>query len=204
MGNKLQVARFRVGDYKKYADWLTVPEIFMFSSNIGTAKMSIDIGREIQKKYYKKFGLLKEVDIELPEVGSPLYPGEYNWSDVSMVTMSYGHGIALTPLHLATLNGAIVNGGNLYKPTLLRKSKDEIIEAEKVISEETSDYMRRIYRLTVEKGTGRRADAEGFLVGGKTGSAEKVSGKGYHKSEKLSSFLGVFQCTTLNIQFLYY
>ena len=192
VSNKLQVARFKVGDYKKYADWLTVPEIFMYSSNIGTGKISLDLGKDLQRQYYKKFGLLNMIDIELPERGSPLFPSNYNWTDVSMVTMSYGHGIAVTPLHLAALNNAIINGGYLYKPTLIKKKDDEVIQAEKILSDETSDYMRRLYRLTVEKGTGKRANSEGYMLGGKTGSAEKVISTGYHKNEKLSSFVGSF------------
>ena len=192
VSNKLQVSRFKIGDYKKYADWLSLPEIFMYSSNIGTGKISLDIGREIQQQYYKKFGLLGPLDVELPENGMPLYPSQYNWTDVSMVTMSYGHGIAITPLHLATLNNAIINGGYLYKPTLIKIKDDEVIKADKVLKDETSDYMRRLYRLTVEKGTGKKAEATGYMLGGKTGSAEKVVKTGYHKSEKLSSFVGSF------------
>ena len=192
VSNKLQVSRFKIGDYKKYADWLSLPEIFMYSSNIGTGKISLDIGREIQQQYYKKFGLLGPLDVELPEKGMPLYPSQYNWTDVSMVTMSYGHGIAITPLHLATLNNAIINGGYLYKPTLIKIKDDEVIKADKVLKDETSDYMRRLYRLTVEKGTGKKAEATGYMLGGKTGSAEKVVKTGYHKSEKLSSFVGSF------------
>jgi len=192
VSNKLQLARFKIGDYKKYADWLSLPEIFMYSSNIGTGKISLDIGREIQQQYYKKFGLLNPVDVELPEKGVPLFPSQYNWTDVTMVTMSYGHGIAITPLHLASLNNAIINGGYLYKPTLVKIKDDEVVKAEKILKDETSDYMRRLYRLTVEKGTGKKAEAAGYMLGGKTGSAEKVTGKGYHKSEKLSSFVGSF------------
>jgi cell division protein FtsI (penicillin-binding protein 3) len=192
VSNKLQVSKFKIGDYKKYADWLSIPEIFMYSSNIGTGKISLDVGKDLQQKYYKKFGLLDTIDIELPERGAPLYPARYNWTDVNMVTMSYGHGIAITPLHLATLNNAVVNGGYLYKPTLVKIKDSDTVQAEKILKDETSDYMRRLYRLTVEKGTGKNAEAQGYMLGGKTGSAEKVQGRGYHKSEKLSSFVGSF------------
>lgn len=192
VSNKLQLSKFKIGDYKKYADWLSVPEIFMYSSNIGTGKISLDIGKELQQQYYQKFGLLHEVDVELPEKGAPLYPSHYNWTDVSMVTMSYGHGIAITPLHLATLNNAVVNGGYLYKPTLIKINDQDVIKAEKILKDETSDYMRRLYRLTVEKGTGKKAEAPGYMMGGKTGSAEVVQGRGYNKKDKLSSFVGSF------------
>jgi cell division protein FtsI (penicillin-binding protein 3) len=190
--NDLHISKFRINDYSRTHDWLSVPEIFMYSSNIGTAKMSIDVGRELQKQYLKKIGFLDTIDFELTEVGKPMYPKGNRWSDISTITISYGHGIAVTPLHLVSAFASVVNGGYLYKPTILKKNHNEEIKAERVFSEETSKQMRKLLRLVAEKGTGKGANVDGFLVGGKSGSAEKVINGVYHKKKKLSSFIAAF------------
>ena len=128
--------------------------------------------------------------IELPEIGRPLLPG--TWRDINTMTISYGHGIAVSPVQLAAAIGSLVNGGMLRPATLLRHEAGTPIAGEQVISPETSDKMRTLMRLVVAKGTGRKAAAKGYYVGGKTGTAEKQFGGRYKKSAKISSFVGAF------------
>ena len=188
----LKASRFVIHDYHpKYSD-LSVPEIFMYSSNIGTAMIALEIGKEKQRKFLKQFGLFDNLKIELPEKGQPMYPSERNWSEISTMTISFGHGIAITPLHFVRAAVSLVNGGYVYEPTLFKVSSDETKTITRVLSEETSKIMQKLMRLTVEYGSGKKANSPGYLVGGKTGSAEKSKRGGYSKSEKFSSFFAAF------------
>ena len=189
----IKASRFVIHDFRSKHVYLSVPEIFMHSSNIGTAMISLEVGGTKQRKFLKNFGLFDELKIELPEKGSPMYPPEKNWGTVSTMTIAYGHGIAITPLHFMRAAVALVNGGYVYEPTLLKQNENqENKPITRVISEETSMKMRKLMRLTVEYGTGRKANAKGYLVGGKTGSAEKTKIGGYSKKEKYSSFFAAF------------
>jgi cell division protein FtsI (penicillin-binding protein 3) len=132
----------------------------------------------------------ERVAVELRERQRPLYPRE--WSRATMLTTSFGHGISVTPLHLANAYAALVNGG-LWRPvTLLRRSADQVPAGERVFTPETSRRMRQMLRLIVTNGSGRRADAEGFRVGGKTGTAEKAGVGGYSRSVNVSTFAAAF------------
>ncbi|MCW9033947.1 MAG: penicillin-binding protein 2 [Alphaproteobacteria bacterium] len=186
----IRIARFRITDYHPENRWLSVPEILVYSSNIGTAKMAMDVGAKNQQEYLRKFGLLDPSSVELPEVGSPLVPDR--WRDISTMTISYGHGVAVSPLQLATGVGAISNGGIMRPATLLKKNKGVFVSGERIISSKTSRQMRQLMRLVVRNGTGRNADARGYLVGGKTGTAEKPGGGSYRTTALISSFVGVF------------
>ena len=186
----IRIARFTINDYHAQNRWLTVPEIIVHSSNIGAAKMAMDVGRAGQQDYLGKFGLMREAALELPEIGRPLLPG--TWRDINTMTISYGHGIAVSPVQLAAAIGSLVNGGMLRPATLLRHEAGTPIAGEQVISPETSDKMRTLMRLVVAKGTGQKAAAKGYYVGGKTGTAEKQFGGRYKKSAKISSFVGAF------------
>ena len=185
----IRVARFRISDFHPENRWLTVPEIFMYSSNIGSAKMALDIGSAAQRKFLTDLGLLRRSSIELPEQARPLYPAP--WSEISTMTIAYGHGISVSPLHAATAVAAVVNGGVLYPATLIRR-REAPTNGKRVLSAQTSDNMRRLLRLVVENGTGRNANAPGYLVGGKTGTAEKPVDGGYKRKALISSFIGVF------------
>ncbi len=187
--NPIRYARFSISDSHPKARPLNVPEIFMYSSNIGTAKMALEVGAEKQKEFIKKLGLLDPINVGLPEISQPLYPK--NWSDLSVMTVSFGHGIAVSPLHLVQAVSTLLNGG-VMKPLTLVKDENANKEAERVISEETSYRMRQLMRLVVEKGTGSKGDVEGYLVGGKTGTAEKASASGYNKKALMSSFVASF------------
>jgi cell division protein FtsI (penicillin-binding protein 3) len=189
----IRVGRFTIRDDHGKGRWLSVPEIFMYSSNIGAAKMALDIGAERQQEFLGRLGLLTAPDIELPEVGSPMLPTP--WREVSTMTVAFGHGIAVSPLQLASGFAALVNGGSKLRPTLAHRKPDEDIESKQVISARTSAQMRRLLRLVVESGTGTKAATDGYLVGGKTGTAEKAGAGGYKEKALISSFVGVFPIT---------
>ena len=189
----LKASRFTIHDYRPKYSYLSVPEVFMYSSNIGTAMISLEVGGATQRKFLKRWGLFDSIKIELPEKGQPLYPSEQNWSDISTMTISFGHGIAVTPLHFIRAAVSLVNGGYVLEPTLFIKNKQtEEGPITRVLSEDTSKIMRKLMRLTVEHGSGKKANSKGYLLGGKTGSAEKSKVGGYSKSEKLSLFFAAF------------
>jgi len=191
--NPIRVARFVIRDLHAQRRWLSLPEIFIYSSNIGAAKVALEVGAARQQSFLEGLGLLRRADIELPEVGLPLYPAR--WRDINTMTIGFGHGIAVSPLHLASGVAAVVNGGVLMPATLLKRRKGEAVTARRVMSPRTSATMRRLLRLVVEQGTGARASAPGYLVGGKTGTAEKPGAGGYRQDELISSFVGAFPIT---------
>ena len=186
----IQIDRFTIHDDHAQNRWLSVPEIFMYSSNIGAAKMALDVGGDRQREFLGRLGLLKAPSFELPEIAAPLLPSV--WRPINTMTIGFGHGISVSPLQIASAVGAVVNGGRLYRATLLKSPKDQPATATQVLSAGTSVELRKLLRLVVEKGTGKMAEAPGYLVGGKTGTAEKVSGKGYNTKSLISSFAGVF------------
>lgn len=189
----IHFSRFTIHDAHPENRWLTVPEIYTYSSNIGTVRMAMEVGAKRQQAFLKKLGLMSPLDIEMqgPELGVPQYPSAEDWRDISMMTISYGQGISVTPLHLAQAFTAIVNGGEL-RPLTLVKDGNKNKPAERVISEKTSRQMRRLMRMVVEFGTAKKADVQGYRVGGKTGTAEKPSGGGYNKNAKLALFISTF------------
>jgi cell division protein FtsI (penicillin-binding protein 3) len=186
----IHIGRFTIEDYHGKHRWLSVPEIFMYSSNIGSARMAVDAGAERQRSFLARLGLLKPVAIELDEVAKPHFPAP--WREINVMTIAYGHGIAVTPLHLITAVSAIVNGGVLRRPTLLKLPPGADPPGEQVMSPKTSEQMRKLMRLVVEFGTAKLAAAPGYVVGGKTGTAEKNSGGHYQEKKLLSSFIGAF------------
>lgn len=188
----IKIAGFRIRDYHPEKEPLNVTEILMHSSNIGSAYMANDVGGKYQKDFLKSLGLLDRTKIEISENAKPLYPN--NWGKVSTMTISYGHGISVSPLHLIQASLPIVNGGLFYPATLIKKNETQNINAKRVIKKETSDFVRKAMRFVVKYGTGGNADAENYLVGGKTGSADKVGKKRGYRDENgiISSFLGVY------------
>ncbi len=186
----IRISRFTISDFHPEKRWLTVPEIIVHSSNIGAAKMAVDVGTEGQKDYLRRFGLLNASALELPEVGRPLVP--QTWRDINTMTISYGHGIAVTPVQLVSAIATLVNGGIQRTPTLLRRQPGADLPGTRAITAETSEKMRQLMRLVVAKGTGKKAAADGYFVGGKTGTAEKQVGGRYHRDARVSSFVGAF------------
>lgn len=188
--NPIKIGRFTIHDDHPQNRWLTVPEIFKYSSNIGSAKMALAVGADRQRAFLGRLGLLATPEFQIDEVGTPHYPA--NWREVNTMTIGFGHGISVSPLQVATAVSAVVNGGVLHRATLVKIPDGQTPAGERVLSEETSLEMRKLLRLVVEDGTGKFAEAPGFLVGGKTGTAEKVSNRHYARKALLSSFVGVF------------
>jgi cell division protein FtsI (penicillin-binding protein 3) len=186
----LHVGGFKIHDFNPINRLLTVPEIMLHSSNIASARMAMKVGTERQKIFLEKLGLLDPVSVELMETAKPLYPK--TWRDINTMTIAYGHGIAVTPLHLIVGVSAIVNDGKYYAPTLIARSSRNINVIRQIISPQTSRQVRDIMRLVVEKGTGKKADVAGYYVGGKTGTAEKQVAGLYQKDARLASFVSVF------------
>jgi cell division protein FtsI (penicillin-binding protein 3) len=191
----IRFGRFTIRDFYAKNRWLSVPEIFMYSSNIGTVKIALKVGAERQKKFFEKLGFLKPLKTELGENGVPMAPR--NWKDINVATISYGYGMAISPLQLVSGVATMVNGGVLRAPTFLKKEKGKDSYT-RIISAATSEKIRRLMHLVVKNGSGKRSDAQGYVVGGKTGSANKKieGGKGYAKKNKHRSiFMGAFPMT---------
>jgi cell division protein FtsI (penicillin-binding protein 3) len=190
--DELHVYGHTVHDTEPYGRACSVAEIMKNSSNIGTAQIADQIGAERQKAFLKKMGFLDPVRIELKERGRTLTPGS-RWGPFETMTVGFGHGIAVTPLHLATGYATLFNGGVYHPATLLKIGPGHPVPTGvRVFSEETSYRMRSLLRLVVTKGTGRKADSPGYRVGGKTGTAEKLLNGRYTSTAVVTSFAGVF------------
>ncbi len=186
----LAVAGFRIKDDHSLGRWINVPEILVHSSNIGTARIADEMGAAPMQQLFRNLQFDQRAPIELKERAKSIWP--YNWGRITTMTVSYGHGIAVTPLHLATAYAALVNGG-IWRPATLRKlHANEVPEGHRVFSAATSARMRQLLRMIVAAGTGRSADAKGFRVGGKTGSAEKPEEGRYNKSSLVTTFASAF------------
>jgi len=190
----LKIGRFKISDYHAQKRIMTLPEVFMHSSNIGSIKMAQAVGVDPFKNFLKDLGLFSKPDIEIPEVGAPIIKS--SWKEIDMMTASFGHGIAVSPLQLVTAASSIMNGGILVKPTLVMDKGQGGRKADKnslrVVSEKTAHRMRQLMRLVVTGGTGSKAEVAGYNVGGKTGTADKASHGGYDKNKRRSSFMGFF------------
>ena len=190
----IKYGRFTINDDHAKARWLSVPEIFIYSSNIGSVKMALDAGTDRQRDFMTRIGMTRRLPIELPEAGAPQVPNP--WREINTMTVAFGHGISVTPLHLVTGVSALINGGIYFPPTLLRAEADRPPTGERVISSKTSAAMRKLMRLVVTMGTGKKAEVPGYWIGGKTGTAEKVGVHGgYARKALLSSFISGFPMT---------
>jgi len=192
--HNIQIGRFTIHDFEHMNRALSVPEVFMYSSNIGAARMAMVVGIETQKAFMAKFGMLRPVSLELPELGKPQYPAD--WKPINSMTIAFGQGIAVSAVHVVSAVAAMVNGGLIRPATLIKRAPDEVSDGQRVISSNTSDKMRELLRLVVQAGTGKSADAPGYLVGGKTGTAQKQKGRGYEANARLASFVGAFPMST--------
>jgi cell division protein FtsI (penicillin-binding protein 3) len=186
----LRYGKFEINDYHAQKRILTVPEVFTFSSNIGTARMALTLGVNAHKAFLSKMGQLDRLQIELPEGREPQVPK--HWGELNTVTIAYGHGLSVTPLQAVMAVGALMNGGKLIPPTFLKRSeRDAAALAKQVVKPETSERMRYLMRLNAEKGSARRVDIPGYYAGGKTGTAEKVINGHYSKTRLLTTFMAV-------------
>lgn len=193
--NTVEIAGRNIRDLKPKGDTLNVPESLVYSSNTVTARVADELGREKMRQVMLDLKMNKRPQIELQAKGRPLWPQEQpngNWSRITNMTVSYGHGIAVTPLHLANAYAAMVNGG-IWRPATLRKLEaGEVPKGNRVFKASTSSRMRQLLRMIAMYGTGRAADAPGYRVGGKTGSAEKAAGGGYRQTSLITSFAAAF------------
>lgn len=186
----IRIDGHKISDTHASNRWLNVPEALVHSSNIVTARIADNLGKENMDVMLTNLGFNERPAIELGERAQPLWPK--NWGRVTNMTVGYGHGISVTPLHLASAYAALVNGGIWRPSTLLKRKKGEKIEERRVFKAATSARMRQLLRMIVSDGTGKNADAPGYRVGGKTGSAEKPADGGYAKKLVVSTFAAAF------------
>lgn len=187
----VEVARRTIKDLKPKGATLNVPQALVFSSNTVTARVADELGPERLRRTMIELGMDSRPFIELPARGQPIWP-KGPWTRVTNMTVSYGHGLAVTPLHLASAYAAMVNGGIWRPSTLMKLDPADVPRGRRVFKESTSSRMRQMLRMVSLYGTGKNADAPGYRVGGKTGSAEKASGGGYNKTSLVSSFAAAF------------
>ena len=186
-GAPVQIGRFRIKDDHPIPGSANIVETLVHSSNIVTAQIADQMGAARMQAAFRALGFHEPAHVEL-EKGRPLFPSV--WSRATVLTSGYGHGVAVTPLHLASAYAALVNGG-VWRPATLMKTRGAPA-GRRVYSEETSRKMRQMLRMIVLEGTGRRGEAPGFRVGGKTGTAEKTSGNGYSAKVNISTFAAAF------------
>jgi cell division protein FtsI (penicillin-binding protein 3) len=197
----LRYGRFSINDYRGQHRVLTIPEIFTYSSNIGTARAALAMGVEHHQWFLRKMGQLDRLRTELPESAEPLVPRR--WGELNTVTIAFGHGLSVAPLQAVMGISALMNGGLLIPPTFLKRSPEEAAKlAKRVIKPETSVKMRYLMRLNAEKGTAARADVKGYYVGGKTGTSEKVVNGRYSKKQLLNSFTAILPADAPRYQVL--
>ncbi|MBO0905724.1 peptidoglycan D,D-transpeptidase FtsI family protein [Jiella sonneratiae] len=185
------VAGHTIREFHNEGSSLTVPEIFKYSSNVGSAREADMVGVERHQEFLTRLGLLSKMQTELPEVAMPTQPK--SWKKINSMTIAFGHGVSTTPLNTAVAAAALINGGYYIPPTFLPRSVEEANAIRKQIARPTtSQDMRAIFKLNGEEGTGRQANVEGYHVGGKTGTAEKVEHGRYNHDKRFNAFVGAF------------
>ncbi len=186
----LRYGKFSIGDYHPTRRVLTVPEVFIHSSNIGTARIALGVGVNGHKDFLKKMGQLDRMRTELPESAEPIVPAR--WGELNTMTIAFGHGLAVAPIQAVAATAALMNGGKLITPTFLARTETDAAKvATQVIRPETSEAMRYVMRLNAVKGSATKAAIPGYFVGGKTGTAEKVIGGRYAKNRLFTTFMAV-------------
>ena len=190
----IQIDGFTIKDSHAMGASLNAPEALMHSSNVVTARIAEELGAERLKATMVALGMNERPYLELPGRGFPLFPRDKKWARITNMTVSFGHGIAVTPLHLASAYAAMVNGG-IWRPATLQKvAAGQAPRGRRVFKASTSARMRQLLRMISVYGTGRNANAAGFRVGGKTGSAEKpgAAGGGYKRNSVVATFAAAF------------
>jgi cell division protein FtsI (penicillin-binding protein 3) len=188
----MQVGRFRLTDFKPHNGHYSVAEIFINSSNIGSAKMALEVGCEKQKEFFKRMGFFESAKVEISEIGKPLYAQQ--WREANTITASYGYGVAVSPLHVTSAVSAIANDGLMVQPTFLKRMHPGPNVTKTVLSKPTARSVLKLMRAMVDSGTGRKAQVVGVSVTGKTGTTNwrNNAGRGYQKKEVRTVFVGSF------------
>jgi cell division protein FtsI (penicillin-binding protein 3) len=187
----IPAGRSKIDDFHPERRTLTLPEVFTFSSNIGTVKIALDVGLKGHEAFLRKIGFYDKLRTEIPEAAGPILPRHF--TRVSSMTASFGHGISIEPMQMVAVTAGLLNGGQMIEPTFLKRSaEDAAAFARPIISPETSEKMRYLFRLNATNGTGSKADVLGYRVGGKTGTAQKVVNGGYADDARLNSYLAAF------------
>lgn len=191
----LKVNGFQVKDFHAKQGYSSIAEIFLKSSNVGVSQIMLEIGKSNLHNYLKKLGLLDKLKLEIPERARPIVQSSDKWSDLALVTMSYGYAISVTPAHFIQSIIPVVNGGTLYPLTLIKIREDKERTGKQIFKAKTSKNMLKMMRLAVKEGTGKKAEVKGYYIGGKTGTANKVVNGKYDKNKRISSFFGVMPAT---------
>lgn len=187
----LRFGGFQIDDFHGQHRPLDLMEVFVYSSNIATAKIALAMGIDKHKEFLKRLGLMERLQTELPENAAPQIPK--NWAPVNSATIAFGHGMAVAPLQAVSATAALVNGGYLVPPTFKMRTAEEARKlSTQVLKPETSEQMRELFRANVVRGTAKKADVAGFSVGGKTGTAEKVVNGRYDKDKNMTDFIAAF------------
>ncbi|WP_052045773.1 peptidoglycan D,D-transpeptidase FtsI family protein [Candidatus Paracaedibacter symbiosus] len=188
----IRVGSKKITDFKGKNRPLEVREVFIYSSNIGSAKMALDFGSEMQRQYLGRLGLLSAPMLELPEIGAPLVPK--TWSDVTTMTVSYGYGIAVSPLMLVDAVRTVITGIKKFSATMLKRDPSTLdqVEGQQIISPKTAEHIRNLMRLVVTEGTAKKADVPGYEVFGKTGTAHRNKGRSGYNNSRRTTFIGAF------------
>ena len=192
----MQYGRFKIRDFHNYGDQLSVTDIIVKSSNIGTARIAQLIGPERQKEFLGQLGFLEATSVELIEAptGRPILPQK--WSEISSMTISYGHGLSASPLHLAAAYATLANGGRKVTPTLVHSEDPEVVASRfgpQVVEPRIAAESLKMMRAVVTRGTASFGDVKGYEVAAKTGSADKVKPTGgYYKDKVIGTFAGMF------------
>ncbi|WJR77011.1 penicillin-binding protein 2 [Bradyrhizobium sp. NP1] len=197
----LHYGKFTIHDSHPLGRYINTKEVFTYSSNIGAARIALGQGVEAHKAFLAKMGQLQRLRTELPESASPLVPRR--WGELNTVTIAFGQGLSVAPLQAVMGINALVNGGYLIPPTFLKRSEPEAMAlAKRVVKPETSDKMRFLMRLNAEIGTAKKADVDGYYVGGKTGTSEKIVNGHYAKKRVLNSFTAILPADNPQYQLL--
>ena len=190
----IHAGRYTINDFEGKHRFLYVPEIVAYSSNIGAAHMAAAVGAERQREWMQKAGMLARVPFELPEAAPPLVPPVRAWKELTTMTIGFGQGIAVTPLHVVAGTATVANGGIRLHPTILALDpSDPPQQGVRIMQQATSDTVRKIMRLVVTEGVGKNAEVPGYFVGGKTGTAQKTAGgHGYKRGARVAAFVCAF------------
>ncbi len=186
----IHIGRFTIKDFEGKHRVLELPEVIAYSSNLGAAHMAQQVGSERQRAWLQAMGMFTRVGVELPEQGQPIVQPAANWKEIATMTVGFGHGIAVSPLHVVRGTAVLANGGMMLHPTILEAERPP--DEHRIMRQSTSDTLRKLMRLVVTDGYGKPADVPGYFVGGKTGTAEKTMGHTYRRHANVSAFMSVF------------